>query len=297
MPQFLLGFWCGCLFAVLACFVMYYYVKRMRRAAKKEQFRKQEECEGRKETLFSEPKARILLVDDSKLSRKVIKEFLKNTEIELVDAENGVECLAKVKKESFDLIFMDMNMPGLSGLETLERLQKETEGKKEIPVVVMGSTIRKENEAEYLEKGFAGCLAKPIQGNRLEELLLRLLPEDLPVQKPEGFSYLNGLKNFDGNDDVYRETLVLFASLWEERREMLRQFLEEENMKEYAILIHAIKGDARTLGAEHLAKLAYEQELSAKEGNAEAVRNSFERVMKVGTDTADYFVKSFSTKK
>lgn len=294
MPQFLLGFWMGCVLTAWVCCALFYCLRRKKEKTEEAAATAEEGKTEKKEVPFFVPTARVLLVDDSKLSRRLIKDYLKDTGIEFIEAESGSECIAKIKKESFDLIFMDWNMPGTSGLETLEYLQKEMRSGTKVPVVVMGSNVRQENTDEYLTKGFAGCLAKPIQGNRLEELVRKLLPEHLLVQKPEGFSYQNGLKNFDGNEEMYRETLLLFSSLWEERREQLYQFLQEENMQEYAVLIHAIKGDARILGADILAKLAYEQELSAKAGDTDAVRNSYERVIKVGTKTAEYFLKSYS---
>lgn len=294
MAQFLLGLWCGCvLSALVACFV-FYFVRRKREQGKVEQKDFRIRSNAPKKESVSAPKARILLVDDSKLSRTLIKEFLKSRPIGITEAESGADCLAKCRKESFDLIFMDINMPGGSGTETLEHLRDGGMRNSQTPVIVMGSNVRQENEAKYLELGFADCLAKPIQMSRLEEILLINLPEEVLLPIPDGFSYQNGLKNFDGNEELYKETLVLFSSLWEERKEQLKGFLEEENMPEYAVLIHAIKGDARILGAEVLAELAYEQELRAKEGNAEAVRNGFLAVIETATNMAEYFATAFS---
>lgn len=295
MPQFIMGFWCGCLFAVLLALVLYFYKKS------RQTNRNSEECEEKikrgklaENVAFVAPGIRVLLVDDSKLSRKVIKEFLEQTGIVFTEAESGTEALALAKKSKFDLIFLDQMMPGIDGKETMRLLKEGAEKNRDVPVVAVSSGIRKENETEYLEAGFAGCVAKPIQGNRLEELLLRLLPQEKVLQRPEGFSYQNGLKNFDGKDEVYRETLVLFATLWEERKEQLRQFLNEENMTEYAILIHAIKGDARTLGADIFAKLAYEQELKAKAGDVKGIRDGFDKVIQTGDRTAEYFTKLYA---
>lgn len=294
MPQFLLGFWCGCLCSGLIGCCVYYFMRKKgeQDVTKKEVMKKRSVPKNEKNSFV--PKARILLVDDSKLSRKLIKDFLKDRPIEIVEAENGAGCLLKCRKDSFDLIFMDLNMPGGSGTETLERLQNEKSAVSQIPVIVMGSNVRQENESKYLNMGFAGCLAKPIQKSRLEEILLLNLSEDALQQIPEGFSYQKGLDNFDGNEELYKETLVLFSSLWEERKEQLKSFLEEDNMPEYAILIHAIKGDARILGAENLAEMAYEQELRAKEGNAEAVRDGFFAVIETATKIAEYFATTFS---
>ncbi|MBP3616635.1 MAG: response regulator [Lachnospiraceae bacterium] len=294
MPQFLLGFWCGCVFSVLLVFLIYYSVRKRREqgVSRKEAVKKRDVSKNEK--TVQDSKARILLVDDSKLSRKLIKDFLRDRPIEIAEAESGAECLLKCRKEKYDLIFMDLNMPGGSGLETLERLKNEAKGFPQMPVIVMGSNVRQESEAGYLELGFDGCLAKPIQMNRLEEILMLNLPEEALQQIPEGFFYQKGLDNFDGNEALYKETLLLFSTLWEERKEQLQRFLDEENMTEYAILIHAVKGDARILGADFLAELAYEQELSAKEQNVKAVRNSFSKVIETGTKTAEYFMLSFS---
>lgn len=110
-----------------------------------------------------------------------------------------------------------------------------------------------------------------------------------PPPELAGFSYAEGLRNFDGNEEVYRETLLLFAELWEEREEQLRTFLAQGNMKDYAILIHAVKGDAKTLGADALSELAYEQEQQAKEGDAEAVAGGFDRVLQAAGTAVEYF--------
>lgn len=109
----------------------------------------------------------------------------------------------------------------------------------------------------------------------------------------EGFSYAEGLKNFDGNEKIYRETLLLFAEIWAEREEQLRTFLAQGDMKDYAILIHAVKGDAKTLGADALAELAYEQEQQAKEGDAEAVAGGIDRVLQAAGKAVEYFKDTF----
>lgn len=294
MPQFVMGFWCGSVITVLIALFLYFYKKKQWQ----EQYGNSEEQSSEEKLVgnvsFMAPDTRVLLVDDSKLSRKVVKEFLGQTGIVFTEAGSGTEALELAKKTRFDLIFLDLMMPGLNGTETLQQLRQVNGENREVPVVAVSSGIRKDNVKEFLEAGFAECIAKPIQGNRLEEILLRLLPKGKVLKRPEGFSYQNGLKNFDGKDGVYRETLVLFATLWKERKEQLKQFLNEENMTEYAILIHAIKGDARTLGADIFAKLAYEQELKAKAGDVKGIRDGFERVIHTGDRTAEYFTKLYA---
>ena len=291
MIQFMVGFWCGFAAGSLVLCLLYKNKKKetgFGTAAERKEDKLLCEKEGNSSGF------RILLVDDSKLSRTVIKGFLENKSVEIVEAENGTEGLKLVKKFTFDLIFLDQHMPGLDGDETLQVLRQGGYVGKDVPVVALSSTMRGENEKSFLERGYIECLGKPIQKNRLEEIVSQVMESGKRTRIPEGFSYEKGLENFDGNVEIYKETLVLFAELWEERKEQLHRFLEEENMAEYAILIHAIKGDARTLGAEVLGEAAYEQEMKAKAGDTEAIRNSFERIRTMGDETAEYFVKSFS---
>jgi len=305
MPQFLIGFWCGCVAATLVLSLVY--------ANKRKQLTEADEkADGGVVTDNQAGTAtgpKILLVDDSRLSRTVIKEYLAKRNPRIFEARSGAESINLAKMNSFDVIFIDQCMPGMDGDETLQRLRREGGVDRTVPVVAVGSAVRKGNEPEFRERGYVACLGKPIQENRLDEILSEILPEkeeeshevfrkeepqnEVPqagmLQKPDGFSYENGLGNFDGNESGYRETLVMFADLWVERKEQLKQFLADNDMPAYAILIHAIKGDARTLGAEGLGELAYEQELQAKAGDAEAVKNTFERVICVGDKTAEYF--------
>lgn len=295
MVQFLIGFWCGCIAAVLVgCIAFSNKIRQWKEISGKNGSGEQ----NREASETSERELRdgpcVLIVDDSKLSRTVMKELLLKYEPDIYEAESGTESLKLVKEQRFDLIFIDQHMPGLNGDETLRYLRERGGVSREVPVIAMGSTVRKEHEEEYREKGYAACLGKPLQENRVDEILARLFPKEPAEEKPEGFSYRKGLTNFDGNEEGYRETLVLFADLWEERKEQLRLFLEEGNMPEYAILIHAIKGDARTLGAESLGELAYTQELQAKAGDSEAVKNNFAKVTEEGDKTAEYFKRMFS---
>lgn len=293
MIQFLIGFWCGCAATILVGSIA--FSGRIRQFKEEKNKGGEPKKDAPPEIIEGCPDGPcVLLVDDSKLSRTVMKEFLGKHELDIYEAGNGTESLKLVKEHSFDLIFIDQHMPGMDGDETLQYLRERGGVSADVPAVAVGSTVRKEHEEEYLKKGYAACLGKPLQENRLNEILERLLPKETTEEKPEGFSYRKGLTNFDGMEEGYRETLALFADIWEERKEQLRQFLEEENMPEYAILIHAIKGDARTLGAEGLGELAYTQELQAKAGDAEAVKNGFAKVIKEGDKTSEYFKRMFS---
>jgi two-component system, NtrC family, nitrogen regulation response regulator NtrX len=67
--------------------------------------------------------ARILIVDDEAVIRRTFKSVLEMEPYEVDEAGDGYECLAKVKQKKYDVIFMDIKMPRIDGLEVLEQLQ------------------------------------------------------------------------------------------------------------------------------------------------------------------------------
>ena len=74
-------------------------------------------------TRFCAPEAKILVVDDNGVNRKVLRNLLKETQIQVTEAGSGAECLALVQEGRYDLIFLDHMMPEMDGVETLHRMR------------------------------------------------------------------------------------------------------------------------------------------------------------------------------
>lgn len=117
---------------------------------------------------------KILIVDDNKLNLKVASKILEkyHPSIELV--ESGMECLDKINNgNKYDLILMDDMMPRMNGTETLMRL-KQIESFN-TPVVILTANALTGQEQKYLDSGFNGYLAKPIDKLKLHEVLTKFL--------------------------------------------------------------------------------------------------------------------------
>lgn len=128
---------------------------------------------------FIAPQAKILLVDDNDVNRKVFCNLLRETQIGIDDVDSGFACLEKVRQQSYDMIFMDHMMPDMNGVETFRRMQ-ETEHKcKDIPVIILTANAIAGAKEYYLKEGFADYLSKPINSRKLEDMLQKYLPEHL----------------------------------------------------------------------------------------------------------------------
>ncbi len=118
---------------------------------------------------------KILLVDDNKLNRKVFKSLLKDTGIQVTEANSGEECLLASQQKKFEVIFLDHMMPGMNGVETLHAMREMNDNpNSETPVIALTATDMTNPEGFYKKEGFDGYLAKPIEPDKLMRILLSI---------------------------------------------------------------------------------------------------------------------------
>jgi two-component system, NtrC family, nitrogen regulation response regulator NtrX len=108
--------------------------------------------------------ARILIVDDEAVIRRTFKSVLEMEPYEVDEAGDGYECLVKVKQKKYDVIFMDIKMPRIDGLEVLEQLQTVSP---ESSVIMISGHGNIETAVESVKKGAFDYLAKPLDLNRI----------------------------------------------------------------------------------------------------------------------------------
>lgn len=104
---------------------------------------------------------RVLIVDDEPVNRMVLGRMLEHFGVHPSEAASGLEALELLGTEAFDLILMDIHMPVMTGIQTVERLRATCGPNRDTPVVaVTGDTTRELHE--YLAAGFDGYANKPI---------------------------------------------------------------------------------------------------------------------------------------
>jgi len=239
--------------------------------------------------IFEAPDAKLLLVDDTELNRKVFTGLLKLTGIQIDEAVNGRECLEKVKQKAYDIIFMDHMMPELDGVETF-RIMKQMEEypSKDAPVVILTANALVGAKEKYQQEGFAAFLEKPIDSEKLENIICDLLDESLIQDVSETASEVKGekleLPVIEGLDWKYAEvhfrdsaamldTVTFFAGALDyEAKELERLFAHidtEAGREAYCTKVHSMKNSAATIGIIPLAGMAKVLEDAARNGNVD----------------------------
>jgi len=246
-------------------------------------------------TSFEAPKAKFLVVDDNAMNRKVFVSLLKDSKVGVTEAESGTECLQLIKKQHYDMIFLDHMMPGMDGVETFKAMAT-LEGNKCLgtPVIALTANAIAGAKERYMTMGFHGFLSKPVVPAQLEKTIRDFLPESLleyhepdakdearknrvkRIELPEieGVEWDYALLHFPDSNMVYQSALDFYESIGFERDEVLRYYnnLDDSVLEDYRIKVHGIKSMANTIGATALGGLAKLCEFAARDGDIDRVK-------------------------
>ncbi len=247
---------------------------------------------------FVAPDAKLLVVDDNAMNRKVFRNLLKQTKVWIDETESGMECLELIKQKHYDLIFLDHMMPGMDGVETLHKLKKMTDFPCEnTPVIALTANAIQGAEEMYLKEGFDAFLSKPIQPEKLEKMIWDWLPEELVLQEEEKENVEKtevDLPEIEGVDwevalmhladkELLLETVYDFYSTMNGEADFLQdcfEKLEEDEMLDsYRIKVHAMKSSAALIGIGELSEVAKTLEMAAKDGNRELLYQDTEKFL------------------
>lgn len=130
---------------------------------------------------FTAPNARVLLVDDNRINLLVERKLLESTQMQVVAVENGEEAIEMVSSTHFDILLLDHMMPGMDGIELLKHI-RENHLADDTPAIVLTANAINGAKEKYLEEGFDDYLSKPVEGMKLEAMILKYLPQTLVVK-------------------------------------------------------------------------------------------------------------------
>ena len=130
------------------------------------------------------PALRILAAEDNPTNRLVLQALLEPTGAELVQVEDGAMAVAAAASGDFDLILMDIQMPQMSGVEatTAIRRRERDSGLAPVPILALTANVMAHQLAEYRGAGMDGCVAKPVQAERLYEAIEEALSREAAAQ-------------------------------------------------------------------------------------------------------------------
>ncbi|MBF0135870.1 MAG: response regulator [Magnetococcus sp. DMHC-1] len=245
---------------------------------------------------------RILLVEDNIINQEVAKGLLTRFGLQVETAIHGIEALEKHAKTDYDLIFMDMQMPEMDGLEATRRIRQREAATHQspIPIIAMTANAMLEDRGQCLQAGMNDHLSKPIRVTTLEEMLRKWLPDkqNAPVSAPHTKMHPKNPPRADADadnvlDQNFLKLLYESLSIFPGRAvEVMRIFLKSLSERTCTIqngidtadpdmvyqAAHSLKSQCAQLGAVTLAELVGQLERMGKEKNLGNAKSVFQQV-------------------
>jgi CheY-like chemotaxis protein len=238
---------------------------------------------------------KILVVDDDDLNRRMMRLILVRDGHDVQVVANGIEALDAVKEQEFDVVFMDLQMPLMDGLEASQRIREWENGNQRTYIVALTASYMPEEGQKLFAAGIDNYISKPFEVEHIHELLRIIARSEhftpAPEQfKIEGFSandgvldVQKGLKQIGGDIKTYSELLNDFVQGLPGRISTLEVLLQKREMASLALEAHNLKGVSASLGALQLSGYASKLDKQSNEGYTDQSQDLIAEIKRAGT--------------
>jgi len=211
----------------------------------------------------------VLVADDNPTNREVLGRILERAGHNPTMVADGDLALDAMEAGQFDIVLLDRNMPGLSGLETLQAIRLMTRGRERLPVVMLSADVTLEAKKECLEAGADSFIPKPVETLRLLDELRNLTagkareaPRAVPAAAavPTGAEVVNSetlvhLEELGSTPDFLERLVGVFVADSLSLLAKMEASVAARNFGEFRNHLHAMKGSAASIGTERLTRL------------------------------------------
>jgi CheY-like chemotaxis protein/HPt (histidine-containing phosphotransfer) domain-containing protein len=208
---------------------------------------------------------KILIVDDEEYNRLLFKTILTRWNVNFDEAADGLKALDLIKTTRYDLVFMDVRMPGMDGLKSTARIRDELKKSAvELPVIGISATHTYKDLQEYRLSGMSTFLPKPFTEKMLLEVILSALEPTVEKSMPDVTAAkvlltdnskvnLSNLYHLADQDIPFvKQMLTRFIESTEQGLQEIHHAVETGNMKAAMETAHKISAPCRHVGAEEL---------------------------------------------
>jgi CheY-like chemotaxis protein/HPt (histidine-containing phosphotransfer) domain-containing protein len=210
---------------------------------------------------------KILIVDDDEMSRRLMRLLLTRDGHDVQLAANGVEAVEAVKEQQFDVVFMDLQMPIMSGVDASRAIREWENGGMHTYIVALTASYLPEEGRVLYEAGIDNYVSKPFEVEHIQKLLgVIARAEHIQVPPPEDLQGLpvfgdvldtrKGTQRVGGDLQTYKELLTDFLRDLPERIGTLEKLLLQHESDSLSRAAHNLRGVASSLGALELSECA-----------------------------------------
>ncbi len=210
----------------------------------------------------------VLLVEDNPINQMVATEILESENMSVVKACTGYEAIDAIKKQEFDIVLMDVQMPELDGLETTRLIRTEMKNM-HLPIVAMTAHAMYGDREKCIESGMNDYITKPIDQKKLFQVMKKNIKKlknisDYHLKKMfthknnlysytlPGLNFKEGVERLNGAWNTYIKILSNFDNLYKNFPDEFRISVNSHDYKTAKIKAHSLKGASGNISAENL---------------------------------------------
>lgn len=226
---------------------------------------------------------RILIVEDHIVNQKVLQNLLFHLGYNADIANNGFDALQAVAQVVYDLILMDIEMPGMNGFELARRIRAMKDGQHPILVAVTAHDGEQE-KGKYRQVGMNDSITKPIDVKQLERVLaLTPTPQTHSLDVLAKYADLTMLESQFGDEaeSLFSELLPLFIADTAPMLQELRLAIDSADYEGMSTWAHGIKGAAATLGLRQIMEDSHTIELLGRQRQTVGASELADRIMTI----------------
>ena len=220
----------------------------------------------------------VLLVEDNAINRRVAKTLLERAGHNVNVAENGRVALDALNETDVDLIFMDVQMPIMDGLEATALIRANSSWR-HIPIIAMTAHAMDGDRERFLAAGMDDYVTKPIRPDAILAAIDRQVKTEFaPVNQDAGnetpiLDRETVLERLGGDEAMYNELLAFMVDNLPESISRILLALEKSDFAEAELAAHSLKGEAATLGAERLREVSSRLEDACRQSNSTEIES------------------------
>ncbi|MCR8660001.1 response regulator [Paenibacillus endoradicis] len=218
---------------------------------------------------------KVLLAEDNKVNQLVAVEMLKHCHCNVTVASNGIEAIACLSEEDYDLVLMDIHMPEMDGMEAVRQIRNNPKYK-DLPIIALTANVLVSDHEQYLRIGMNTVVTKPISMEQLQQIIVTYTPLSnmVAVTSETGHTIsdqkhimqqlllLNvvqadiAIERLNGKVNIYIHMLKQFIEDYIDFASRIRTYLELGQFDEISRSLHTLKGSSSYLEAQALNALS-----------------------------------------
>ncbi|MDH5392148.1 MAG: ATP-binding protein [Gammaproteobacteria bacterium] len=246
----------------------------------------------------------ILVVDDNKINLYLVKSILDNWKVNVSTARNGAEGVEAGKTTAFDLIFMDLHMPVLDGIDATKKIRLETSKNNETNIIALTANAMPEEKQQILDSGMNDILIKPVTELQIYDKIMQYCDIDhadttvtllsaktastSDTEKADCYDKTEAVRLAGGNPQLADELFNMLISELPVYKEKIENAVNANDIKELKYFTHKINGATSYCGTPRLRECAVKLESNIDNQHLETITDDVAVLLTCITELIEY---------